>query len=69
MPIVVDQATGLLQKDTGLLPLYDRWLAESLAVLKDFFSKEGHRITVVDPAPLDMDACWRAPGPWAQGLR
>ena len=35
-PIPVDPVTGLPHIDIGLLPLYYRWLAESLAVLKDF---------------------------------
>ena len=59
-PIPVDQATGLPHINTGLLPLYDRWLATSLAVLKDFFHRDGRSLTVVDPTPLDLDACWRA---------
>ena len=40
-PIPVNPATGLPHIDTGLLPLYDRWFAESLAVLKDFFHRDG----------------------------
>ena len=52
--------TGLPHIDIGLLPLYDRWFAESLAVLKDFFHRDGRFMTVVDPTPLDLDACWRA---------
>ena len=60
MPIPIDPVTGLPHIDIGLLPRYNRWLAESLAVLKDFFHRDGRFMTAVDPTPLDLDACWRA---------
>ena len=47
MPIPIDEATGLPHLDTGLLPLYDRWLAESLAILKDVC----HASETVGPCP------------------
>ena len=59
-PIPLNPVTGLPHIDIGLLPLYNRWLAESLAVLKDFFHRDGRFMTAVDPTPLDLDACWRA---------
>jgi Methyltransferase domain/Phosphopantetheine attachment site len=59
-PMAVDPTTGLPRIDTGLLPLYDRWFAESLAVLKDFFHRDGQSLTVADPTPSSLDACWQA---------
>jgi acyl transferase domain-containing protein/aryl carrier-like protein/SAM-dependent methyltransferase len=59
-PIPVDPATGLPDIATGIQPRYDRWFARSLAILTDFFRQEGQAITVVDPTPLDLEACWRA---------
>jgi acyl transferase domain-containing protein/acyl carrier protein len=59
-PMAVNPATGLPQIDAGLLPLYDRWFAESLVVLKEFFHRDSQSITVLDPTPLDLNACWRA---------
>src|SRR5262249_52876866 len=59
-PIPVEPAAGLPRLTTGVLPLYERWFAESLAVLKDFFHRDGQYIAVVDPTPVDLDACWQA---------
>src|SRR5262245_56331194 len=40
-PIPLDPATGAPRLDIGLLPLYHCWLAESLAVLKEFVHCDG----------------------------
>ncbi|UFJ41786.1 phosphopantetheine-binding protein [Brevibacillus humidisoli] len=46
---------------SGLLPLYDRWLEESLTVLarNGYLSYDGQSCTVLDTTTVDMDQLWR----------
>lgn len=50
-----------LKARAGLRSLYHRWLDESLAVLSrnGYLSRDGERCSVVDTAPVDMDAVWQ----------
>src|SRR5262249_19783720 len=59
-PIPVDPVTGLPRLQTGLLPLYGCWFAGSLSILKGCLHRDGEYSSVVDPTPVDLDACWRA---------
>ena len=54
-------ATTDLKTKAGLRDLYDRWLAESMAVLtrNNYLSYDKEAYTVTDPAPIDIDALWR----------
>jgi len=70
-PIAVHPTTGVPLIDAGVLPLYDRWLARTLDVLKEFCQRHGDSITALDPSPVDLEACWRAwneqKTAWTQG--
>ena len=54
-------ATADLKAKAGLRDLYDRWLAESMAVLtrNNYLSYDKETYTVADPAPIDIEAAWQ----------
>src|SRR6266545_2488790 len=62
MGIFSDQQTTLAEqkKKRGIRELYDRWFAETIAILacKNYLHYDGKSCSVIDTTPVDMSAAW-----------
>jgi len=58
--VVVD-GDGSWPTAAGLLNTYARWWAETVRILEGagYLRRHGKRLTINDPAPIDVDAVWR----------